>query len=123
MTDEEIIQAFATVRAAIGAGAWIAPRLVGRTLGADPRTSPQAAYLSRLFGIRDLALGAGLSTSQPDQRTGWLRVGMGSDLGDAVASFLAVRRGEIPRLPGLMAGASGVAAGALGLYLLRRQSA
>jgi hypothetical protein len=118
--DEQNIRAFAAVRIGVGAAAWLAPRLTGRALGIDPARTPQAAFLVRLFGIRDVALGVGLITSEPGERPGWLRVGMVSDLGDALAGSIALQSHGLPLPAGLGAASSGLAAGLCGLALLRR---
>ena len=60
--NEQLIQQLVATRAAIGAAAWLMPRLSGRLFGLDPDANPQAAYLGRLFGVRDVALGIGLRT-------------------------------------------------------------
>ena len=53
---------------AIGTGSWVAPRLSGRLFGLDAVANPQLPYIGRLFGVRDVALGAGVSLSSGESR-------------------------------------------------------
>src|SRR5437764_61462 len=62
----------AGVRMAIGAGAWATPRLAGRLFGLDVAGNPQAPYLARLFGARDLALAWGALGAEGSARRQWL---------------------------------------------------
>ena len=41
----------------------------------DPESNPQASYMGRLFGIRDVALAAGTLNSTGEARNLWLRLG------------------------------------------------
>ena len=61
--NEQLIQQLVATRAAIGSGAWLMPRFSGRLFGLDPDANPQAPYLARLFGVRDVVLGVGLNSS------------------------------------------------------------
>ena len=53
------LPALSGLRAAVGVGAWATPNVSGRLFGLDPVSNPQASYVGRLFGARDLALAAG----------------------------------------------------------------
>ncbi len=117
--NEQIIQQLVAVRGAIGTGAWLAPRLSGRLFGLDPVANPQAAYLGRLFGARDVALAFGLSASRDAQRAHWLRIGIACDLADAVAGVLAGRRGELPKRSTVMVTATALLAAGLGAAALK----
>lgn len=86
------------VRVSIGAGAWLAPRLAGRLFGLDPVANPQLPYLARLFGVRDVALGAGVGLSAGHARRVWLQLGILCDAADGVAGLLAGRNREISKL-------------------------
>src|SRR5438128_1588905 len=77
--NEQIINGLVGLRAAVGAGAWIAPRLSGRLFGLDVAANPQAPYLGRLFGVRDVALAVGTSSSSGSERAQWLRLGVACD--------------------------------------------
>ena len=72
---EKAVNAIAAGRVGIGAAAWLAPNLSGRLFGLDPDGNPQASYLGRLFGARDVALGAGALRSPRKQKDGWVAAG------------------------------------------------
>jgi hypothetical protein len=86
------------VRAGIGAGAWVAPGLAARLFGLDPVANPQLPYLGRLFGVRDVALAAGLQLSSADSRRLWLKLGLICDVADGIAGIIAGRNGQISKL-------------------------
>jgi hypothetical protein len=123
MANEQAIQQLVGVRGAIGAGAWLAPRLSGRLFGLDPAANPQAPYLGRLFGARDVALAFGLGTSSGEHRATWLRIGIACDLADAVAGVLAGRRGELPKRATFLVTATALIAAGLGMSALQGESA
>lgn len=120
MANEQIVQGLIGTRTVIGAGAWLAPRLAGRLFGLDPAANPQAPYLGRLFGVRDVALAAGL-TGSDEQRARWLRIGIACDLADAVAGLLAGRRGELPKRATMLVTATALGAAAMGIAALQGQ--
>jgi hypothetical protein len=121
VANEQIVQSLISTRAAIGAGAWLAPRLSGRLFGLDPAGNPQAPYLARLFGVRDAALAYGLSTSSGPQRARWLQVGIACDVADALAGVFAGRRGELPKRAAVLVTGTAVAAAAMGFAALQDQ--
>lgn len=114
-----IVKGLIGVRGAIGVGAWTAPRLSGRLFGLDPEANPQAAYLGRLFGVRDAVLAVGLATNTGRQRAQWLQLGVVCDLADAVAGVLAGRRGELPAKATVMVTATALLAAGLGIGALQ----
>jgi hypothetical protein len=114
-----ITNALIGVRSAIGVGAWAAPRFSGRLFGLDPEANPQAAYLGRLFGVRDAVLAVGLATNSGRQRAQWLQLGVVCDLADALAGVLAGRRGELPPQATVMVTATALVAAALGIAALQ----
>jgi hypothetical protein len=104
--------ALSGLRLAVGVGAWATPNVAGRLFGLDPVNNPQASYLGRLFGVRDLALAAGTLTSEGEARRRWLQLGLACDLADAAAGFIAGRTGVLPKPAAIMVtGAALVAAG------------
>jgi hypothetical protein len=117
--NEQLIQQLVATRAAIGAGAWLMPRFSGRLFGLDPDANPQASYLGRLFGARDVALGVGLSSSSGAERQQWLRLGVACDLADAAAGVLAGRSGTLPKRATLLVTATALAAAAMGIAAMR----
>jgi hypothetical protein len=121
--NEQVVQQLVAVRTAIGTGAWIAPRLSARLFGLDPDGNPQAPYLGRLFGIRDVALGYGLGSSQGAERQQWLRIGVACDLADAAAGLLAGRSGDLPKRAAVLVTATALVAAALGISAMRGEEA
>jgi hypothetical protein len=116
---EQLVQRLVVTRTAIGAGAWLAPRLSGRLFGLDPDANPQAPYLGRLFGARDVALGVGLQSSKGLERQQWLRIGVACDLADAAAGVLAGRSGALPKHATVLVTATALLAAAMGLAAMR----
>jgi hypothetical protein len=117
-----IIKGLIGVRSAIGVGAWVAPRLSGQLFGLDPEANPQAAYLGRLFGVRDAVLAVGVATNTGRQRAQWLQLGVVCDLADAAAGVLAGRRGELPPKATAMVTATALLAAGLGAAALQDSS-
>jgi hypothetical protein len=107
------------MRASIGAGAWIAPGLAGRLFGLDAVANPQLPYVGRLFGVRDVALAAGLQLSSADSRRLWLKVGIVCDVADSVAGILAGRNGQISKLSTVLVTAPALLGIGLGIAGLR----
>ena len=93
---EKAVTAIAAGRVAIGAGGTSRPNLAGRLFGLDPDGNPQSSYLGRLFGARDVALGAGAIRSPQKQRDAWVAAGMACDVADVGAGALAGIRGTLP---------------------------
>lgn len=101
------------VRFVLGTSSWFIPKFFMVALGMDPHANPQAAYMARLFGVRDLVLGIGLVSTRGGARRLWWRLGMLCDVGDMAAGALSARRGELPpgrRTLPLFAGAGAVGA-------------
>ena len=91
-----------------GAISWASPGHASKLFGVgsappDARTG----LLSRLFGVRDLALGLAVRHPNADVRRTALQAGVAIDSADIVASLIAVRAGA-PRtsLLGVAAGAA-----------------
>jgi hypothetical protein len=92
------VNAIVAIRANIGLGAWAAPRLAGRLFGLDAEANPQLPYVGRLFGVRDIALAAGVRASSGTARRLWLKIGMACDAADVAAGLIAGRNGEISKV-------------------------
>jgi hypothetical protein len=105
---EKAVNAIAAGRVGIGVAAWAAPNLTGRLFGMDPDGNPQSSYLGRLFGARDVALGAGVLRSPRKQKDTWVAAGMACDVADVAAGALAGLRGTLP--PAAAAMVTGTAA-------------
>ncbi|MBV9195652.1 MAG: hypothetical protein JO168_16040 [Solirubrobacterales bacterium] len=116
----ELVALLSGGRGAIGAGAWILPRVAGRLFGVDAERNPQLPFVVRLFAVRDLALAAGLALSGRGGRRAWLQMGILSDGADALAALLAARAGMLST-PATMA-VSASALGGVGLGAAALQS-
>jgi hypothetical protein len=106
------------LRIAVGVGAYTAPNLTGKAFGLDPVGNPQASFMGRLFGVRDLALGAGTMATSAESRRLWLQLGVLCDAADALSAVLAARRGVVSKpVAGLLA-APAIAAVGMGVAAL-----
>lgn len=86
-------------RVAVGVTFLARPTLVPRLLGVDSGTAERMSFFGRMFGAREVALGAGLLLADsPAEERRWLLGGALSDAVDAVAFAEAARRG-FARLP------------------------
>jgi hypothetical protein len=96
-------------RIAVGAVAWIAPKKALRA-GLLDTESPQSPYLMRLFGVRDVALGAITLMAPAPSRPALLKLGLAVDGADVAAALLALKAGQLKGGPALaMVGAAGTA--------------
>lgn len=108
-----MVRNIAFLRIAIGVVSYLFPRLGGRLFGLDVANNPQAPYLARLFGVRDLVLAVGaLQSSGPAQKQ-WLQLGMACDVADVGAAFLGKRDGTLPIGTAIVVGGTAVAAAAM----------
>lgn len=114
-----MIRNLVAVRLSIGLGAWLMPRVAGRLFGLDVKGNPQAPYIARLFGARDVALAIGTLTSDGDAETQWLRAGLGCDVADAFAGVAGWRAGYLPPITAALVTGTAVAAAAQGALVLR----
>lgn len=112
-------RALTGLRNAIGWSALLAPRLVLRVFGVDPR-SPGAVYLTRLFGVRDVLMAyqlyqarsiAGTAEDLEEVR----RQGILVDASDVLAALAAGARGTASVRTSLMGATGAGAALALGV--------
>jgi hypothetical protein len=106
-------------RIAIGVGAWAAPQTVLRAAGMDGDRG--TAYLARLFGTRDVALGAATLIAPTSARPALLRLCVAVDAADAGASVLAVRNGGLGAPTGALVTTTAVAAMVAGALAARRR--
>jgi hypothetical protein len=102
----------ARARAVIGLAALFAPGLTNRLwLGAGAST-PQGRALTRMLGVRDVALGVGALTSVKERTQGpeWLGMGALADGVDALVSFGVRGAPRRTRLVGIVAAVSALGA-------------
>jgi hypothetical protein len=119
MNRDSATTSLAVLRIAIGALSWLAPTLAARLFGLDARRNPQTPYLGRLFGIRDVALGAGTLVADGDARQTWLGAGLACDVADAAAAVLGRRDGYLSTPVAVLLFAPALSAVALGVIALR----
>lgn len=101
-------------RTALGLSTLLAPRLAGRTFLLSPEENPQLAVIGRMWGVRNLALAAGMYASSGPNRAQWWRLQPAVDVLDFLAIAAEWRRGAVPGpAAGLMA-ATALLAAALG---------
>jgi hypothetical protein len=106
-------------RLVIGVAAWLLPNLTARLFGVRPKDNPQASFVTRLFGVRDAALGvAQMQSTGETRRLAW-QLGIAVDAADAAAALLAARRGALPKPAALMAGTVALGAVAMGVAALQ----
>jgi Domain of unknown function (DUF4267) len=119
MNADSSVKALAALRVVIGAVAWLAPRQSGKGFGLDPDANPQAPYLGRLFGARDVALGVGTLQAEGEAQRQWLQLGVAVDAADAIAALAAGRAGYLPPVATGLVFAPAAAGVALGVVALR----
>lgn len=116
---EKAINAIGAGRAAVGASAWLVPNLSGRLFGLDPESNPQASYLGRLFGARDVVLGLGAIKAPRKQKNTWLVAGLACDVADTAAGAIAGARGTLPLPAAVMVTATAAGFAAAGYALMK----
>lgn len=80
---------YGLARVAVGVVATTAPRTLGRTWIGGDADSSGATVILRAFGVRDLALGAGMvSGAMKDDADTWLATCALADFGDAAATVI-----------------------------------
>lgn len=112
------MNALVGLRMAVGVASWTTPRVAGRLFGLDAAANPQAPYLARLFGVRDVALAWGAMSTDGDAERRWLAAGLACDLADAIAGLAGGRGGYLPKLTGVAVTGTALAAAALGAVVL-----
>lgn len=103
------------MRLVIGLGGLVAPAVGARLFGMDPARNPALPYFTRLFAVRDAALGAGLLLADARDRGRWVDLGIASDVSDVGAALAAGRKGQLTRGSAVMAAGAALVAVALGL--------
>lgn len=98
-------------RILIGIGALVAPGPTAKAFGLDPVANPQLGFFGRMFGAREIALGAVTLVSRGALRRNLTLVGIAVDGADAATGITELQGGAVPKpAAGLLAG---VAAGAV----------
>jgi hypothetical protein len=116
------INGLSVARIAIGTGMLLAPE-PSLKLGLLDSTAAQAPYLARMFGSREIAIGALTLLAAPEHRATLIKVGIAIDVADAVAGVLGIRSKALSTPTGALV--TGAAAGAVvsGIAGLRQRGA
>jgi hypothetical protein len=117
----DLVDSLAYGRIGLGAALILAPALTGRTYLGREASRPAVRFLLRVFGIRDLVVGALTLSTKGDKAMArqLLLAGIACDSVDAAAAFLASE--GLPRWGRrlvLLAATSAVAGGAVALSQL-----
>jgi hypothetical protein len=101
-------------RTTLGLSTLLAPRLAGRAFVLHPDDNPQLPVIGRMWGIRNLALAAGMYGASGASRTQWGRMQPVIDALDFAAITVEWRRGAVPGPSAALMAVTAVAATALG---------
>jgi hypothetical protein len=87
-------------RAVMGAVITASPVRAARMLGSDTATAQRVAYLTRMLGVRDSALGLGgvAAVRRGSGAASWVLAGAVADAVDAMALAGALKKGRIKGL-------------------------
>lgn len=106
---------------AVGLASWATPRAAGKAFGMDVPGNPQAPYLARLFGARDIALACGVLGTEGDAQRQWLLAGLACDVADALAGIAGTRRGYLSKATGALVTGTALTAVLVSAGVLREQ--
>jgi len=115
---QQLINGLSALRLAVGVSSWATPRTAGKLFGLDADANPQAPYLARLFGIRDVALAWGTLSSTGSAQRQWLVAGLACDAADAVAGIVGGRAGYLPQVTSVLVTGTALSAALLGAAAL-----
>ena len=119
MNAEQSVRNLAMLRLMVGVISYLAPNLGGKLFGLDTAGNPQAPYLARLFGIRDIALAIGTLQSAGESRRQWLQLGVVCDAADVGAAALGKKGGYLSAPTAILVGGVAAAATAMGATALQ----
>lgn len=119
MNAEQSVRNLAVLRLAVGVISYFAPNLGGKLFGLDTAGNPQAPYLARLFGVRDVALALGAMQSTGESRRQWVQLGVLCDAADVGAAVFGKKGGYLSVPTAIMVGGVAAAATALGVNALQ----
>lgn len=109
------------IRAGIGIGGLLAPKLTGKLFGIDVTANPAAIYMARLFAARELFMAAPFFMEDAEELQAYaLEAGVIVDGVDVVSALAAGATKALPKRAAFMAAAT--AAAAVGLGILAQQA-
>jgi hypothetical protein len=101
-------------RSVLGISTLVAPRLAGKAFLLDPAGNPQLPVIGRMWGIRNLALAAGMYAATGANRAQWWRLQLAVDALDFLAIATEWRRGAVPGPAAALMSATALGATTLG---------
>jgi hypothetical protein len=119
MNAEQSIRNLAMLRLIVGVISYLAPNLGGKLFGLDTAGNPQAPYLARLFGVRDVALALGALQTAGESRRQWVQLGVLCDAADVGAAVIGKKGGYLSVPTAVMVGGVAAAATAMGVTALQ----
>lgn len=115
----EPITGLAYGRIAIGAMSLLSPSLTARLFLLNPKTNPQLSYMGRMFGSREIALGAITLASSGEARRRLVQLGVAVDGADAYTGIVTAASGAVPKKAGFLLTVVAAAAVATGVLELQ----
>ena len=106
-------------RVVVGAMSLLSPSLTARIFLLDPKANPQLAYMGRMFGSREIALGAITLASSGEARRKLTQLGVAVDGADAFTGIVSAASGSVPKKTGLLMAVAGLAAVVTGVSELQ----
>lgn len=108
-------------RVVLGVVALLSPTSAARLLGLDPVAHPQMKYMSRMFGAREVALGALTLASSGQQQRDLVLTGIAVDATDTISGAAAALDGSVGKTRGVVLTLA--ALGALATGVVGREAA
>jgi hypothetical protein len=98
----EPITGLAYGRIVIGALSLLSPSLAAKLFLLDPKGNPQLSYMGRMFGSREIALGAFTLASSGEARRRLVQLGVAVDGADAYTGIVTAANGSVPKKAGAL---------------------
>jgi uncharacterized protein DUF4267 len=106
-------------RIAVGTISFLSPSLAAKLFLLNARANPQLSYMSRLFGSREIALGALTLASSGQARRRLVQLGVAVDGADAWTGIVTAANGSVPKKAGIVLTVVAAAAVATGVMELQ----
>jgi hypothetical protein len=118
VTGEDFNRLLNGSRTLVGVAAIAAPGQAFKGAGLDAGRNPQLPFIMRMFGVRDLVLGAGALGTAGAERRRWLQAGIAADVVDLLAAIAGLRGGYLPTHGAIMLATTAATGTALGIAAL-----
>jgi hypothetical protein len=109
-------------RVVIGGIVLGSPEVGAKLFRLDPAANPQMPYMARLFGSREIVLGAATLLARGKTQRNLILAGIGVDAADAAAAVLGGQEGTLDRTTQVMLTVPAALAVVAGVVGLRRRS-